>query len=601
MICPHFAELVFIQAKKYGDKNAMYFKNAKKDIWEGISWNTFASQIKSVAKAMFDIGISSKDKVAIFSQNKPECFVVDFALFANRAVSVPVYATSTENQLEFIVKDAEISTVFVGEQYQFDIAYDIMKTTNLIKHIIIFDGNVKCKQDASVMYLSEFMLQGQASNSHFEVQNIQGEASVDDLASILYTSGTSGNSKGAMLSHENYLSAVRLNDLRLKVINDEDTSICFLPVSHIFERVWSYYCLAKGVEIYVNLNPVDIQQTIKEVRPTLMCSVPRFWEKVYAGVLETVGSYNPFMQGVVSWSGVVGSKYNLDHLRLEKKPSFWLCLSYALADKLIFSKVKKAIGLDKAKILPTAGAALSDEINIFFKSIGVPILYGYGLTETTATVSCFTNTNFEIGTVGKVLPELEVKIGEDNEILIKGKTVIKSYYNSPEVNAIAFTEDGFFRTGDAGYIENNILTLTDRIKDLFKTSNGKYIAPQHIETTLIVDKYIDQVATIGDQRNFVSAIIVPNMVELKKLSIKEGVDYESLDKLLKDKKIIKFYEKRINELQKDMARFEQIKRFVLIKNSFTIESGELTNTLKLRRPIILHKYKRVIDIMYKDV
>ena len=596
---PHYAEMVFVQAKKYGDKNAMWYRDDK-NTWKGISWNEFAAQANAVAKAMFDIGIRTEHKIAIFSENKPESFIVDFAAYALRAVPVPLNARSTESQVEFIINDASIDTIFVGEQYQYDIAYSVMQILENLKKIIVFDDAVVTKGEESTIYFSEFKEKGKQSNSQLEIENSQSKASSEELATIMYTSGTTGESKGVMLTHENFLEAMRIHDLRLNTITEKDKSIAFLPISHIFERMWCYYCFSKGVEIYFNLNPQEIQQTIKEIRPTLMCVVPRFWEKVYAGIIDVVESYNPFMQGVVTWAITTGSRYNLDYLRVEQKPSFWLYLNYKIAEKIIFSKVKRNLGIEKIKLIPTAGAALSDEINIFFRSMGVPILYGYGLTETTATVSCFNFTNYKIGTVGEVMPELEVKIGAENEILVKGKTVFQGYYNKPEINAVSFTDDGFFRTGDAGYIENNEIILTDRIKDLFKTSNGRYIAPQHLETTLIVDKYINQVVAIGNQRNFVSALIVPNFLELKKYAKKENIDIDNIDTLLKDKRIIDFYKERIDVLQKGIAGFEKIKRFVLIRNGFSMETGELTNTLKLRRPIIMHKYRKTIDKMYAE-
>lgn len=600
MTYPHFAEMVFIQARKHGDRNAMWYRDYNTKTWKGISWNEFADKIKSVAKAMSDLGIRTQDNIAIFSQNKPESFVVDFAAFALRAVSVPLYAISTESQVEYIVNDATISTIFVGEQYQYDIAYEVMRTSDYIKQIIVFDNTVVTNGEESTIYFSEFVKRGQQSNSDDVVEESQRNALPQELATIMYTSGTTGEPKGAMLSHENYLEAMRIHDLRLTSMSEKDTSIAFLPISHIFERIWCYYCLFKGVEIYVNLNPLQIQDALKEVRPTLMCSVPRFWEKIYTSVFEIIDSYNPLMQAIVASAVTFGSRYNLDYVRTEKKAPCWLKFHYYIVDKLILSKVKKTIGIENANFLPVAGAALSDDINIFFRSIGVPILYGYGLTETTATVSCFNYTHYKIGTVGEIMPELEVKIGENNEILVKGKTVFSGYYKRPELNAVSFTPDGFFKTGDAGYLEKNELILTERIKDLFKTSNGKYIAPQHIETTLIVDKYIEQVAAIGNQRNFVSAIIVPNMEELKKYAHKEGIQVDNIDSFLKDKRIINFYADRISLLQKDMAGYEQVKKFVLSKNRFTIETGELTNTLKLRRSIILFKYKKAIEKMYNE-
>jgi long-chain acyl-CoA synthetase len=331
-----------------------------------------------------------------------------------------------------------------------------------------------------------------------------------------------------------------------------------------------------------------------------MCAVPRFWEKVYAGVQENIAKFSPFMQGIVTWGLATGHQYNIDYLRLGKKPSIFLQLKYSIVDKLIFSKVKQTLGIENANILPTAGAKLSDEILLFFRSIGVPIVYGYGLTESTATVSCFEYVGWEGGTVGTIMPDLDVRIGEDNEIQLKGKTIFPGYYNKPEANAVSFTEDGWFKTGDAGYIKDKAIIMTERIKDLFKTSNGKYIAPQEIETRLGVDKYIEQVAVIGDERNFVTAIIAPSITALEEYAKKNKIQFDTIDELLKTPEIYKLIESRIADLQKGMAGYELIKKFSLIKKGFSIESGELTNTLKMRRVVIMQKYKSLIDEMYSN-
>lgn len=329
-----------------------------------------------------------------------------------------------------------------------------------------------------------------------------------------------------------------------------------------------------------------------------MCAVPRFWEKVYAGVQENIAKMSPFKQGMVTWAVAVGREYNLDYLRVGKNPDFFKKLKYQIADKLIFSKVKNTIGIENANLLPTAGARLSDEIAIFMKSIGVPITYGYGLTESTATVTCYDYTGFEVGTVGSIMPDVSVKIGEDNEILLKGKTIFPGYYKNKEATDAAFTSDGWFKTGDAGYLKGDKIVLTERIKDLFKTSNGKYIAPQAIETLLAVDKYIEQVAAIGDERNFVTAIIAPSISAIEEYAKSHKIEYKNIDDLIANKAIYDLIALRIKEMQKDMASYEQIKKFVLIKKGFSIETGELTNTLKIRRTVIMQKYKALIDEMY---
>ena len=594
----HFSQLIFAQAKKYGDKVVLYHREQLTDSWSQITWNSFAEQVLSISKAFIEIGVVEHQRVAQFSQNKAENLIIDFALYANRAIMVPLYATSTAPQVEFIVNDARIEIMFVGDQQQYNVAVEVQRNSSCLKQIIVFDRNVVFSDSANAMYYADFLLLGEKSTKHFEVELRQNEALESDLACILYTSGTTGNPKGVMMPHSCFNEAMRIHTLRISRLTDKDISIAFLPLSHVFERTWCYYCLYRGAGIYINQRPTDIQQTIKEVRPTLMCAVPRFWEKVYAGVQDNLSNFSPFMLGIVSWAMAVGKNYNVNHLRVGKKPDVFLRLTYNIADKLIFSKVKQTLGIENANMLPVAGAKLSDEITLFFKSIGVPLIYGYGLTESTATVSCYEYENYVIGTVGSIIPGLEVKIGDDSEILLKGKTIFPGYFNNQEATTQAFTEDGWFKTGDAGIIKNNTIIMTERIKDMFKTSNGKYIAPQEIETRLCLDKYIEQVAVIGDERNYVTAIIAPSIPALEDYAKKNKIGYDSIEELLKSKTIIDFIQTRIEVQQKGMANYELIKRFILIKKSFAIDSGELTNTLKIRRTVIMQKYKLQIEEMY---
>jgi len=594
----HFSQTIKLQSKKYGEKAALYFRKNLTDNWTATSWNELEKKISVVAKALVELGVAEHDRVGQFSQNMAENLIVDYALFANRAVMVPMYATSSVAQVDFIVKDAGIEIVFVGEQVQYDIAIEVMKTSGVLKRIIVFDNDVKLDENGNSMYFSDLLKLGERSTRHFEVDHRSDEATPEDLACILYTSGTTGNPKGVMMPHSCFLEAMKIHKMRLTSVTDQDVSVAFLPLSHVFERTWCYFCLTMGVSVYINLRPLEIQQTIKDVRPTLMCAVPRFWEKVYAGVQENIAKMKPFKMGLVTWAVAVGKQYNLDYLRNGVKPPVWMKAKYTIADKLIFSKVKKTIGIENANILPTAGAKLSDEIAVFMRSIGVPIVYGYGLTESTATVTCFDYVNYEIGTVGSIMPDVQVRIGEDSEIQLKGKTIFPGYYKNEEATVAAFTADGWFKTGDAGYLKDNKIVLTERIKDLFKTSNGKYIAPQSLETLLVLDKYIEQVAVIGDERNFVTAIIAPAVPLIEEYAAKQKIKYENVDELLKKPEIYTLIEGRIKELQKNLANYEQIKKFALIKRGFSIETGELTNTLKIRRAVIMQKYKSIIDEMY---
>lgn len=594
----HFAQLVFAQAKKYGDRTALCYRDNISDDWTKISWNAMAAQVLALAKGFVELGLTEQQRVAQFSQNKAENLIVDFALYANRGILVPMYATSTAPQVEFIVNDAEIELIFVGDQHQYNIALEVLQNSKCLKKIIVFDKKVVFAESEHSMYYSDLLKIGEKSTKHFEVQQRQNEAIGKDLSCILYTSGTTGNPKGVMMPHSCFKEAMRTHPMRLTSVTDKDTSIAFLPLSHVFERTWCYFCLFTGVTIYINQFPTEIQQTVKDVKPTLMCAVPRFWEKVYSGVQENISKMSPLMQGIVTWAIATGKLYNVDYLRLGKKPGAILKLKYGFADKLIFSKVKQTIGIENANMFPTAGARLSDDITLFFRSIGVPIVYGYGLTESTATVCCYDYNNYEIGTVGTIMPDLQVRIGEDNEIQLKGKTIFPGYYNNAEATKAAFTEDGWFKTGDAGYLKDNDIVLTERIKDLFKTSNGKYIAPQEIETRLALDKYIEQVATIGDERNYVTAIIHPALPALEAYAKKNNIAYENTEELLKNPAIYKLIEERIGIQQKGMASYEMIKRFTLISKNFAIETGELTNTLKIRRAVVMQKYKSLIDEMY---
>ena len=597
----HLSVLVHRRAEKYGDKVALKYRDYETSQWIPITWNQFSQTVRQVANALVELGVQEEENIGIFSQNKPECLYVDFGAFANRAVTIPLYATSSPAQAQYIINDAQIRYIFVGEQFQYDAAFSVFGFCQSLQQLIIFDrAVVRDPRDMTSIYFDEFLETGKGLPNNDIVEERTSRASDDDLANILYTSGTTGEPKGVMLHHSNYIEAFRIHDIRLVDMSDQDVSMNFLPLTHVFEKAWTYLCIHKGVQICINLRPVDIQTTIKEIRPTLMCSVPRFWEKVYAGVQEKIAQETGLKKAMMLDAIKVGKIHNIDYLRKGKTPPLMNQLKYKFYEKTVYALLKKTIGIENGNFFPTAGAAVPDEICEFVHSVGINMLVGYGLTESTATVSCFLNQGYEIGSVGTVMPDVEVKIGDENEILLRGKTITKGYYKKAEATAAAIDKDGWFHTGDAGYLKGDQLYLTERIKDLFKTSNGKYVSPQALETKLAIDRYIDQIAIIADQRKFVSALIVPVYGFVKDYAKEKGIEYKNMEELLQHPKILGLFRARIDTLQQQFAHYEQVKRFTLLPEPFSMERGELTNTFKLKRPIVAKNYKEVIDKMYEE-
>ena len=595
----HFSKLLEVKVKKHAGRTMLFYRDKALAKWVDISWNEFYIRSHQIAEVWASFGVQEHDRIAICSQNMPQSLIVDFANYANRAISVPMYATASESQIEYIVNDAQIKIVCVGEQLQFDNVLPILERNQYIEHVVVFDPSVDIKGCTKAVYFDS-LLNLDVNEYEKEVNRRTKAATDKDLAIIMYTSGTTGEPKGVMLPHSCFLEAMRIHIERLTSISKNDTSMSFLPMTHIFERAWVYYCLTRDVKVYLNQYPSEIQQTIKEVRPTMLCSVPRFWEKIAAGVQNKIDSFSPLKKALVTWTIAVGEDYNFNYRRLGKRAPFGLWFRYKLADKLVFSTLKKIVGIDKGRLFPVAGAAMDDKLAKFFISMGIPLVYGYGLTETTASVCCYPYKNYVLGSIGSLMPGVQVKIGEDNEILVKGETVFSGYYNKPEATKAAFV-DGWFRTGDAGRLDGDVLFMTDRIKDLFKTSNGKYIAPQQIETALGMDKYIEQIAVIGNNRNFVTAIIAPNIEAVKAFAQQQNISYNRIEDLLENPLVYKLFEERIAEAQKDMAGYEHIKKFRLIPKGFTMEAGELTSTLKLRRAVILQNYASTIEEMYNSV
>ena len=597
----HLSVLIHDLANKYGDKTALTFKKFGSDKWQSVSWNQFSLRVKQVSNALLNIGAKPHDKIAVFSQNCVHYLYTDFGAYGIKVCSIPFYATSSEQQIQYMINDGQVRFLFVGEQDQYDKAHRVFALCPSLERIIIFDSSVRIStHDPAALYFKDFIKLGENLPRQTEVEALYQSASMDDMANILYTSGTTGDSKGVMLTYGQYDAALRAND-EVVPVSEKDRVINFLPFTHIFERGWAYLCLSEGAQLFINTYPHEIQESMRQVHPTCMSSVPRFWEKVYIAVKAKMDEAGSVQKKLFYHALAVGRKRNIEYIANGKRPPLTLELEYKIINKTILSMVRKQLGLEHPNIFPTAGAYVSPEVEEFILSVSIGMVVGYGLTESLATVSCVhLDKKFTIGSVGRPISSIQIKIGEDNEILLKGPTITKGYYHRDTTNAKVFDEEGYFRTGDAGYMKDGELFLTERIKDLFKTSNGKYIAPQQVESLLLVDKFIDQVAVIADQRKFVSALIVPEFRLVEDWAREHHIAFSSREDLCANEQVKKMLQERINTLQQQLAYYEQIKRITLLPHHFSMESGELTNTLKIRRPIINKNYQAEIDKMYEE-
>ena len=600
----HLSQLIARQAKKYGERAALSYRDYDKGQWIDISWNTFARQVHKASIALLRMGAKVQENIAVFSQNKPESHFVDFGAYGIRVVTIPFYATSSAAQVAYMMNDAAIRFLFVGEQSQYDTAFSVVSVCKSLERIIIFDPSVRRHpNDHFSIYLSEFLAMGEGDGLQEleeEFKRRQQDANFDDLCNILYTSGTTGQSKGVMLTYEQYHEALKANDAVLP-LSDDDVFLNFLPYTHIFERGWCYLGLSEGARQCINLRPTDVQRSLQEVHPTCMSSVPRFWEKVYQAVLDKM-EHGSFMERKLIREALeVGSRYWTKYKSQRKPAPLYLQLQYQMYDKTIIRILRKTLGLERANFFPTAGAAVSPEVERFVHAAGLNMVCGYGLTESLATVSCDSMTQpVTLGSVGRIVPGLEIKIGANDEILLRGKTITKGYYKKDSATKEAIDAEGWFHTGDAGYMKNGELFLRERIKALFKTSHGKYIAPQMIESKLVLDKYFDQVVIVADDRKFVSALIVPSYHLLEKFAADRGLNVTDRRALCSHPTVMAFFTERIDTLQQELAHYEKIKRFVLLPEPFTMENEELTNTLKVRRRVVYDHYADTIERLYAE-
>ena len=599
----HLAEFPHQFRVRYPGKTILRYYNKHSERWEKLNGEQVANLCLSAAKGLAYLQIAPGDRIAIYSPNRVGCIATELGIFMMRAVSVPLYATSTPDQVAFMVEDAGIGTMFVGGQFQYNNAYEVQQRGGVLRRLIVFDPEVVLAPgDTTSMYFDEFLRRGDSVAYENKANVTASQALATDLAVIIYTSGTTGKSKGVMLHHSNFIEQFYQHQVKYPFISNRDISMCFLPLNHIFEKAWTYLCLSMGCQVAILSDPKRILEALPMVRPTMMCNVPRFWEKVYIGVQDKIDRSPKLVRGILRHSIRVGERYFFDFINEGKKAPLFLKLLYKLYDKTLFAKVKKAIGIQRGRFFPAAGASVSPEILRFLRAINVPMCVGYGLSETTATVSSQPMEGFAIDSIGTIMPGLEVKIDpETSEILIKGAAVTSGYYKNPEANAEAFTEDGFFRTGDAGRVEDGVLYFTERIKDLFKTANGKYIAPQMLEGMLTIDPLIEQVAVIADGYKFVSALIYPNWSVLRREAAARGLSREMTEEeLAANHEVHRLVMAHLEAALSTVAQYEKVKKFKLLTTPFSVESGELTNTLKIRRKVVAERYAREIASMYQE-
>lgn len=592
----HLVRLMRERIAQLGNKAALRVQQDGQ--WRAIGWRTLGQAMDYCAQALIRAGHQPTEMVGIYARNMPEWTQADLGILAARGVSVPIYPTSTLDQLRYIVRDANIGLLFVGEQPQFDQALTLLQAGE-IRQIVALDGTVDLRGCPQASHFQTFLVSGNHQASEQALRERESQYRMDDLLTLIYTSGTTGEPKGVMLDFANIAACFEMHNSRLD-LNEQDVSLCMLPLSHVFERAWTYYVLYCGAENVYIRDPQKVMDVIGEVKPTVMCAVPRLYEKAYAMIQAKVAQAPRLRRALFGWATRVG-KQMVATRQQGKSASPWLYAQLALAERLVFRKLRARFG-GRTRFLPVAGARLADDVNLFFQAMGLNLKYGYGMTETTATVCCYEDSQFKLGSIGTALNGIEVKLGENNELLVRSPTVMRGYYNKPEATAEVMTEDGFLRTGDAGELdcEGNIY-FTERLKELMKTSNGKYVAPQLVEGTLGKDRFIEQIAIVADARHFVSALIVPCFESLEEYARSINLQYQCKTELLRHSKVVTFFEERIHELQKELAKFEQVKKFTLLPSAFSMELGELTPTMKLRRKIIEAKYQDEIEAMYNHV
>ncbi|HSE99142.1 MAG TPA: long-chain fatty acid--CoA ligase, partial [Blastocatellia bacterium] len=591
-------EMFNYAVERFRESDMIRYKRG--DEWCSLSYADVARRVRELATGLYDLGLGPGDRAAIWSENRPEWSLADLSCLAVGAIDVPIYTTQTRAQVEFILADSGARAIFISRGFLAD-ALAIKERLPSLEWVICFDGDEEKDSADGYIRIEEVVKLGRARYEKEPglYEKLWRDVSSEDLATLLYTSGTTGQPKGVMLTHRN-LTANTLNGYRwLDLEGNRDVALTYLPFTHIFERSAWYLYMYYGATIAYAESIDSVAANLAEVRPNVMTSVPRMFEKIYARIVERGMSAGFPKREIFAWSLGIAREW-AERMDRGEKIGVWLALKHHIADALVFKKWREAVG-GNIRTFISGGAPLAPEIAYVFYGAGLHILQGYGLTETSPSVSCNLEGRNRIGSVGQVMDGVKVKIAEDGEILVKGDTVMKGYYNRPEENEEAFTPDGWFKTGDVGHLdEDGFLYITDRKKELIKTSGGKYIAPQQIETLIKASRFVSQVVVVGNARKFASALIYPNIELLKSYAELKGLEYSSESALLSHPKIINLIERQVDKTTAELARFEKIKKIALLDRELTIEEDELTPTLKPRRSVIEKKYRAVIDRLYEE-
>ena len=587
----HLAHMLRNRSEKYGQREVFRYKSEEK--YKSINWYSFKEQSEKVAQFLLSHQTEINDNIGIFSNNCPQWTISDLAILSCRATVVPFYSTSTTEQLKYIVEETEMKILFVGNEEQLNKALPLLDDDSGLKKIITF--NCLSSKDRRIISCAEIM----KSDTDQELLTVLNErlktATKEDLATIIYTSGTTGEPKGVMLTHHNMMASMKIHEKRLKVTTD-DVSLCFLPLSHIFERGWTFFLLYSGGTNVYNENPKEIINEIAVVKPTIMCVVPRFFEKAYDGIQKQIQKQNKIQQRIFNRALSIGLKY-IEYQKDGLKAPYLLNIQHNLADQLVYKKIRKLFG-GNIKYMPCSGAAITPELKRFFHALDIFINYGYGASETTATISCMRDDKYNFEYTGEIMPDIKVKLSPENMIMVKGDTIFKGYYKKPEQTKEVL-KDGWYYTGDQGQLPgNNQLHMTERIKDIIKTSTGKYVSPQKVELVLSKNKLIEQTCVIGDNRQYITALIVPKHQQLVEWLHEKGEMVSDIKDALINQTAKEWFHDTLKAIQEELPCHEKVVQFALLEEPFSIENGLLTNSLKVRRKYVVQKYEELIESLY---